>query len=131
MKKKLLLIFLTFLIIANNCYAQDVIILDKDKPAPFHGYLFPDDKALKFKQDLVELDALRAMEASYEKSINLYKKNEELFDYKVNVLLEQNDKLADALYKQKDRNTWENFGWYFLGVVSIGLGAYAGLRAVR
>ena len=107
-----------------NSLAQDVIILDKGETAPFHGYLFPDDKAIQFRKDLIELDGLKKMESSYQKSLDLFNKNETLYNTKVNMLLEQNDKLAVALYKSKDRDAFENRFWFILGMIVTGSGVY-------
>ncbi len=126
------------LINGPNCYAQqiaviapiiassdsDVLYIDKGVETPFKGYLFPEAKALNFRKQLIELDTLKALETSYNKSIDLYKKNEDIYNYKVNVLLEQNDKLADAMYKAKDRGVWENRFWFGMGILVSGLAVY-------
>ncbi len=137
MKKILALIMsLTFLTTGNNiAYAEsvrpilvasdnDVVFIEKGVETPFKGYLFPEAKALTFRKQLIELDTLKALETSYNKSIDLYKKNEDIYNYKVNVLLEQNDRLSDALYKSKDRDTWSNRFWFALGIIVTSSSVY-------
>jgi hypothetical protein len=134
MKRQLLTILLIFSISVNNqAFAvteaeQNVTIVEKNEPAPFRGYLFSEDKALKFRKDLLQLDTLKAMNDSYERSITLYKTNDELFNYKVNTLLQQNDKLADQLYRSKDRNDWENWAWFAFGILVTSVGVSVGLH---
>ena len=80
------------------------------------------------KKELMELDELRALADSYQKSIDDYKKNEDLFNFKVNTLLDQNDKLSNAMYKQEDRNKYENWFWFGMGIVATGLSVYLAER---
>lgn len=133
MKNLLLMMFLISLINENNAYAvteaeQQVVIIEKEAIAPFRGYLFPEDKALKFRKDLLELDTLKEMNASYERSITLYKKNEDYHNFKVNTLSEQNDKLAQAVYQAREKSSFENWMWFGLGVVVTGVGISVGLH---
>src|SRR4051812_21992551 len=105
MKTLLVVMFLIFSIIGNStAYGvtegeRQIIIVEKDAPAPFRGYLFPEEKAVHFRNELLQLDTLKALHESYERSITLYKSNEESYNYKLNVLLDQNDKLAKAAYQ--------------------------------
>jgi hypothetical protein len=133
MKKLLLTMLSITLITGNNAYAvteaeEKVVLVEKDFPAPYKGYLFPEDKALKFRRDLLELDTLRELKTSYERTITLYKTNDELHNYRVNMLLDQNDKLAKAVYQSKDRESWENWMWFAAGVLVTGIGVGVGLR---
>lgn len=136
--KKILVTLLTSLTIVNS-YAQtptpapiisangennEVVFIQKDTEAPFTGYLFTPNNASKIKAELIQLDYYKQLELSYEKSIDLYKKNEDIYNFKVNTLLEQNDKLADALYKSKDRDTWENRFWFVAGIFVTGSAVY-------
>lgn len=114
--------------ILSGVPADKVILIEKGTEAPFKGYLFPEDKALKFRKDLIELDGLRELEKSYQKSLDLSISNEAKYNSKVNILLEQNDKLATALYSSKDRNSWENAGWFVLGILVTGTAFYGASR---
>lgn len=133
--KKFLLVMCSISLISVNSYSEiipsiistndkDVVLLEKGTEAPFKGYLFPEHKVLKIRQELIELDNLKLIEKSYQRSIDLYKDNEEAMTFKVNALLEQNDKLSDALYKQKDRDSFETRLWFVLGMTVTGLAVY-------
>jgi hypothetical protein len=126
MKKLTVVTFLISSIIANNTFAvteaeRQVILIEKEAPAPFKGYLFPEDKALKFRKELLELDTLKEMTTSYERSITLYKRNEDLHNYRVNQLMDQNDKLAKAVYQAQDRDSFENWVWFGFGMLAAGM----------
>ncbi len=98
MKKLLKIMCCLSLMTGNNSNAQspgsiisssdnEVVLLEKGVESPFRGYLFPPDKALDFRKQLIELDNLKALESSYNKSIELYKKNEDVYNFKVNTML--------------------------------------------
>lgn len=120
--KNLLTILLVFLTIANKpLYADDVIVLTKGQAAPFAGVLLPENKANEVYNDLKNYKLLNE---SLEKSISIYKQNEMLYDKKVNMLLEQNDKLAVSLQQARTTSNWEKVLWFGLGFLSVGLGIY-------
>lgn len=129
---KKLLVTLLISLTSVNSYCQvsspDVVFLNKGSVTAFDGYLFPPAKAILMKKELLELDELRALAASYQKTIDDYAKNEDLENYKVNTLLEQNDKLSDALYKKEDRSKYENWFWFGIGIVVTGLAVYGAGR---
>ena len=120
-KKNLLTILLVFLTIVNSVKADDAIVLNKGQVAPFSGVLLPEIKANEVYSDLKNYKLLNE---SLEKSITLYKKNEESYDKKINILLEQNDKLATNLHQARTTSNWEKVLWFGLGFLSVGLGIY-------
>lgn len=131
MKKLLLTISLVSSITANNCYAQNVVLLEKDSPAPYKGYLFTEDEVRKIRSDLIELDTLRLVEISYNRTLELYKKNEVLYNDKINMLVQQNDKLVTTLSKSQEVNNWERFFWFSAGIFITGAGVYLGSKVVK
>jgi hypothetical protein len=112
---------LVFLTIVNSVKADDAIVLNKGQVAPFSGVLLPEIKANEVYSDLKNYKLLNE---SLEKSIILYKKNEESYDKKINILLEQNDKLATNLHQARTTSNWEKVLWFGLGFLSVGLGIY-------
>lgn len=129
--KKILITLLIFSIVVSNAKADnsspivttnsnDVRFIQKGTEAPFDGYLFPPEKAINLKQELMELDEYKKLAESYQRSIDNDKKNDDLYNFKINTLLDQNDKLANAMYKQKDRDVWENRLWFAFGVFITG-----------
>ncbi len=123
--KKLIVTTLLTSLINVNCYAEDsVVLLEKGGTAPYKGYLFSEDKALKIRKELIELDGLRLIEQSYTRSIDLYKKNEEARVNQVQLLLDRNDKLAESLAKSHERSEWENRIWFAMGIIVTGVAVY-------
>lgn len=132
MKKSVQTIFSIFLIVSltsNFCYAEDVIRLEKDKPAPFTGFLFTDEKAKEVRIKLLERDFYKETSESFEKSNSFLKQNSTLKDEQIKIIMERNDNLAKALRDERSMNTWERIGWFTLGVVATGAALY-GLKQV-
>lgn len=118
---KKLLVILTIVMTISNSSAQEAIVLYEGKPAPYTGLLLPEAKALELYNDIHKYKLLNE---SYERSIVLYKGNEELMNKKTQMLLEQNDKLAESLQKARNVGNWEKILWFGLGFLSVGMGIY-------
>lgn len=104
-------------------FADQVSELKKGQPAPYDGILLDQEKANKAANILLERDLLKELNASYEKTMNLYKINTEHIKHQNNILLEQNDKLALQLKESQSLNTWERIGLVTLGVlITVGAG---------
>lgn len=127
--KKILLISL---IIVNSlgAYAEDVIYLDKGKAAPYDGYLFTPEKAKDTRLQLIEGDYNKDLVKSLTKTIDLYQSNEEISNKKVDLLLDQNDKLAVQLNSSRQVSNWEKVGYFLGGIIITGL-AIKGVQALR
>lgn len=124
MKTLLLKILLISLIATNSFADNDVVSLLKGQPAPFDGLLFTIPKAEDLKRSVVERDNYKLLSESLERSIDLFKKNDELNNQKVNILLEQNDKLAKNLYEARSTSTAERVLWFGLGLAVTGMAIY-------
>lgn len=125
MLSKLLGILLIFLTSVNNCYAgsTDVVELQPDQLAPFHGLLFTIEKASEMKGQLLERDLYKELSNSQQHSIDLLKVNSDLSEKKVNILLEQNDKIAENLRSAQGMTNLERFAFFALGVLAtVGAG---------
>lgn len=117
--KNLIVIFLIF---SSLVYADDgVIYLDKDKPAPFSGFLFSPEKEQIARFALKELDYYKALNESREKVIVLYKTNETLYTERLEQYRKQNDTLSQDLFSARQTTSWEKFFYLATGVLITGV----------
>jgi hypothetical protein len=120
--KNLLVTLLVSLMVINNvAMADDAIVLNKGQSAPYTGLLLTEEKANSVYNDL---NKYKLLNESLERTVTLYEQNEKLQDKRVNILLEQNDKLAINLQQARTTNNWEKVLWFGLGFLSVGLGIY-------
>lgn len=119
--KKLSAIFLSSLIWSQFVYADDAIYLNQNEKAPYSGYLLPEGKIKELRNNTIERDGLKAINDNLTQQLSLEQKNNSLKDDKVNLLLEQNDKLAKAAYAERELNTWEKIAFFTGGIVISGL----------
>lgn len=135
-RQKTLLIFsiIASLNIAVPSYAvdtEDAVYILKHDPAPYDGVLLPLKKAEQVRRELIEADALKAINESYVKSILLYKQTLQLSDQKYNTLLDQNDKLALALTESRKSNDLQKILWFGLGVLATGFAVYGAKKITQ
>ena len=105
----------------NTLRADESVFLDKDQKAPFSGYLLPESKLRELRNNTLERDTLKELNSSLKTSLDLQTTNSNLKDQKVNLLLEQNDKLAKTAYDNRQLNTWEKLGYFVAGILVTGL----------
>lgn len=116
-----MILLVSSMTVNNICIADDAVVLQKNQPAPFAGLLLTEEKANSVYNDL---NRYKLLNESLERTIVLYEQNEKLQDKKVNILLEQNDKLAESLSQARSTSNWEKVLWFGLGFLSVGLGIY-------
>jgi hypothetical protein len=125
--KNLLMILLVSSMIVNSVViADDAVVLNKGQPAPYTGLLLTEEKANSVYNDL---NKYKLLNESLQRTVFLYEQNEKLQEKRVNVLLEQNDKLAINLQQARTVSNWEKVLWFGLGFLSVGLGIY-GVQAI-
>lgn len=117
--------------ITSNAFAEPVTTLQKNDIAPFTGLLFDIPTANDMRKQLVELDGLRLINTSLNNSITLQQNIIVTEKSQVDLLIEQNNKLAVSLRSAESLNTWTKAGYFTMGVLSIVLGAYAISRVPR
>lgn len=110
-------------------YADDAIYLNQNDKAPYSGYLLSEDKVKELRNNTIERDGLKTINDSLTKSLTLEQQNNSLKDQKVNLLLDQNDKLAKSAYADRELNTWEKVAYFVGGIVVTGL-AIAGVHSL-
>lgn len=128
MKKMTCLLLMIFLTKSN---ATDSIVLKKGEVAPYDGLLLTQEKATDTKNKLIEREDLLLINQSLNKSIELYKKNEDLYTIKVEKLTEQNTKLATSLYETREFTPLERAFYFGLGVVATSLAFYGAYQLAK
>lgn len=108
-------------LVSNIASSEEIVLLEKDQPAPFRGLLFSQEKSTELYN---QFELLEEKIKSLEKINTLYKENEFLYDKKVNSLLNQNAKLTDTLIKTENQKQLDRVIWFGLGFLSVGLGIY-------
>lgn len=124
------LILIICLITSGTVRAEDTVLIEKEQKAPFAGILFSLPKANEIRGQLLERDLYKELSDSQQKTIQLYKSNNELSESKVNMLLEQNDKLSASLRSSQSLNTWECVGLFTLGILAT-VGAGLAIRSLN
>jgi serine/threonine protein kinase len=76
-------------------------------------------------------EIVRIINLSLEKSLELEKKNSELQNQKVNVVLEQNLNLTKSLNEERSMSNWERILWFGLGVVGTGMAVYGASKIAK
>lgn len=112
-------------LISSYSFAQDAIFLNKTQLAPFDGFLLPQEKLQELHNNILERDAFQKENESLNKSLNIQQTNLGLKDNQINILLNQNDNLAKALYSERTLNNWEKVGYFAGGIILTGLSIYA------
>lgn len=125
--KKMISLLISLIFLTSESKA-DVTYLLQDTKAPFTGYLFSADKATEMQKELQICDDMKLQIDSFNKSIDLYKANEKLYNDKVNLLTDQNGKLITLVNEEYKMSRWEEAGWFVLGMVTVSAGLYLGRR---
>lgn len=123
--KTLLSLTLIFSILVNNlALADDAVSLTQGQPAPYAGVLLSQPKADLIKKQLIDSDYNAAVNESLNKSITLYKSNEELYQKKIDLYSNQNDRLATELYSERQTSDWTKALWFILGIAATSAALY-------
>lgn len=122
--KKLSAILVSSLIWSQFVYADDAIYLNQNDKAPYSGYLLSEDKIKELRNNTIERDGFKAINDSLTKQLSLVQQDSSLKDQKVNLLLDQNDKLAKTAYADRELNTWERVAYFVGGVLITGFAIY-------
>lgn len=129
-----------FSIIVSNIFlftsvvkAEDnkVVLIEKGQSAPYSGLLFPKEEANKIRVELLELQTLKLLNESYEKSFDLMQKNNDLFAKKESLLLDQNEKLSLALVESRQSNSIQKIIWFSLGILVTGISVYGAKKITQ
>ena len=105
-----------------------MFLLEGNK-APYTGFLISEEQARQLKRNQEDLNRLQMINGSMEKSIELYKANELLYDTKIHRLSEENIKLAEVLHKNSQNSSIEKIVYFGLGAILTGLASYGIYKA--
>ena len=122
MKNKL---FVILLLLSFFSYAEDAVHLNVNDKAPFDGFLITPAKVNQFAQTVNERDNLQQLNNSLNTSINLQTDIITHKDTQINLLLDQNDKLAKTAAASQTINDWVKVGYFLGGILLIGASGYA------
>lgn len=125
--------FITCILILSSfsprAVADQAIQIKAGEPAKFDGILMDQEKSNKVKIGLDERDLFEQIVNSQTKSIQLLKDNNTYSENKVNLLLTQNDSLAERLQASQGLNNWERIGLVVLGI-AMTCGAGLAIRSL-
>ena len=112
------------LIISLPAHADQAQPIKAGQPAPYDGTVLDKEKAGKIKDQLIERDEFQRLNDSYQKSIDIYKANETIYNQENSLLLSRNVELSKALNDAKATSDWTKVGYFVLGIVVVSAGVY-------
>ena len=110
----------SLLIFSATVGANDVIFIEKGKPAPFSGILFMEEKANELRREVLELDKSRIRVEALSKQLQLSETRIELKDEQIELYRLQNKRLERA---NNSSNTMQ-YIWFSLGILVTGAAVY-------
>jgi hypothetical protein len=122
------------LIISTPAFADGAITVHKGdvvSPAYDGGSLLNKEKAKKLENQLIDGDACAKENDSYQKSVNLYKSNEIIYNQENSLLLGRNVDLSKALNDAKSTSDLTKILYFTLGIAITGLGIYGAKAALK
>lgn len=117
----IILLFFSFNVLADT----DPYYASKGFALPQDSWVFSPGKAKEVRNKLIDLETNLKLNESLSKSIELYKANEQIQQNKVNLLLEQNDKIVQRLNDSQSMNNIERIGLFLLGIIATVGAGYA------
>ena len=122
------------LILTTPAYADNAITVHTGDvvAAPFDkGTLLDAPQATKIKDQLADGDACQKEVTSFQKSIDLYKANESIYQDENTLLLNRNVKLTKSLNDSQETSDWTKVLYFGLGVVITGAAFYGAKQLVK
>ena len=113
------------------CLADTATELNKGDPAPYSGTLLDKEKSRKIREDLIEKDGLVKTNESLNKSLLLYRSNEDILNSQKDLLIKQNVELTKTLNDTRSTSNWEKAGYFVLGIVVTGAAVYGASKLIN
>ena len=131
MFKKILICITLISLISTNCYADQAVEVKKGDIVPYDGSLLDREKANKIRDELIEKDGLVRTNESLNKSIQLYRSNELIYNDQKKLLLDQNIELTKTLNDTRETSTFTKVLYFLGGVALTGAAVYGASRLVK
>lgn len=129
---KIFLIIVSFFLFQTKAFGQgETFLIEKGQPAPFSGVLLPNKKGNEIRKQLIQGDGYRLINESLEKTITLYKENEQIQSKKLVLLVDQNNLLNNEVTALRKSNDLEKILWFSLGVLATGFALYGAKKATQ
>jgi hypothetical protein len=117
--------------VITDTRADEAVLLEKEKPAPYTGVLMPVEKVQELRKSSLELETEKQRSASLTRSVELLKESEKLKQDSINAIEEQNAKLAKTVAKGQGLQEFELLfaaggGILLTGNIPVGLGVMGG-----
>ena len=116
------------LILSQPAFADQALPIKLGNPAPFDGTILDKEKAEKVKDQLIDADACKLENDSFQKSVDLYKNNQVIYNQENSLLLGRNVELSKALSEAKETSDWTKIGYFALGIIVVSAGVYGASR---
>ena len=129
--KYLIAIVLVFAFTVQSAFAEDIVHVKKGDAAPYDGYLLDQEKANKVRDQALDNEGLVKTNESLNKSIILYKSNQDLLTQENDILLKKDIELTKTLNDTRTTSDWVKVGYFVLGVVVVSAGVYGASHLSR
>lgn len=95
------------------------------------GTLLDKEKANKIKDELIEKDGLVRTNESLNRSVQLYRANEIIYNDQKKMLIDQNVELTKTLNDTRETSTFTKVAYFLGGVALTGLAVYGASRLAK
>ena len=124
-------LLIALMIFSQPAFADTATNISKGQPAPYDGVLMDTERSKKIRDELIDKDALEKTNESLNKSIKLYRDNEDILQDQKKLLINQNIELTKTLNDTRETSGWVKAGYFFLGIAATGLAVYGASKLVR
>ncbi len=117
---------LTF-IVMNEANAAECVkpvqVIQEGEAAPCKGFLFSNEAEKRAADARDDVAYYEKLVPSLEKKIDLESKRTQILEKRLDLYIDQSERLAKQNAKMEDRAFWKNLGMFFLGGLAM-YGAY-------
>jgi len=108
-------LFLLISMFTINVAMAEVKFIEKDKPAPYSGFLFSPTAELENRLKLMDLEYFKNLTNNQNKLIDLKNKETELLAEQVKLWKDQSESLSKELTRKENYSFWKNLLYFGLG----------------